>query len=75
MTVARCAVYSELRRDPLTRRSGRVAHFMGFKLVAPDLAKVVEASREGCPFCPERVLEVTPLLPHGDRPGGPDPEG
>ncbi|MGC2190820.1 MAG: hypothetical protein WA751_00605 [Candidatus Dormiibacterota bacterium] len=55
--------YSELRRDPLTGRSGRVAHFVGFKLVAPDLSQVVESSRAGCPFCPERLFQVTPLLP------------
>lgn len=54
--------YSELRRDPLTRRSGRVAHFVGFKLVPPDISRVVEASRPGCPFCPDRILEVTPRL-------------
>lgn len=55
--------YSELRRDPLTGRSGRVAHFVGFKLVPPDLSQVVESSRAGCPFCPERLQQVTPLLP------------
>lgn len=54
---------SELRRDPLTGRSGRVAHFEGFELRAPDLTQVVAQSRPGCPFCPERVLAVTPLLP------------
>ncbi|MGC1184841.1 MAG: hypothetical protein WBA31_06785 [Candidatus Dormiibacterota bacterium] len=54
--------YSELRRDPLTHRSGRVAHFVGFKLVAPEFSRVVESSRAGCPFCPDRILEVTPRL-------------
>jgi UDPglucose--hexose-1-phosphate uridylyltransferase len=62
--------YSELRRDPLTRRSGRVAHFAGFKLVAPDLSRVVESSRAGCPFCPERILQVTPLLAAAVAPSG-----
>jgi galactose-1-phosphate uridylyltransferase len=62
--------YSELRRDPLTHRSGRVAHFVGFKLVAPDLARVVEASRAGCPFCPERILQVTPKLDPAISPSG-----
>ncbi|MGA7173510.1 MAG: hypothetical protein WBR23_05915 [Candidatus Dormiibacterota bacterium] len=55
--------YSELRRDPLTGRSGRVAHFVGFKLVPADLSRAVESSRAGCPFCPDRLLQVTPLLP------------
>lgn len=62
--------YSEVRRDPLTGRSGRVAHFEGFSLVAPDLSQVVEESRAGCPFCPERILKVTPLLPRAIAPGG-----
>jgi UDPglucose--hexose-1-phosphate uridylyltransferase len=56
-------IWSEVRRDPLTGRSGRVAHFKGFTLVAPDLSSVVTESRPACPFCPERVLEVTPHLP------------
>ncbi|MGH7643412.1 MAG: hypothetical protein ACRENX_10485 [Candidatus Dormibacteria bacterium] len=56
-------IFSELRRDPLTGRSGRVAHFHGFRLTAPDLSQAVDDSRSGCPFCPDRVLQVTPLLP------------
>lgn len=62
--------YSELRRDPLTGRSGRVAHFQGFRLVAPDLRQVVEESRRGCPFCPERIWLVTPRLPKAISPQG-----
>ncbi len=61
---------SELRRDPLTHRSGRVAHFAGFKLDAPDLSGAIAASRPGCPFCPERILQVTPLLPVAVSPEG-----
>ncbi|MHB1639228.1 MAG: hypothetical protein ACYCUD_05245 [Candidatus Dormibacteria bacterium] len=53
----------ELRRDPLTRHSGRLAHFQGFRLQPPDLAPSVRQSREGCPFCPERIELVTPHLP------------
>lgn len=53
----------ELRRDPLTQRSGRLAHFQGFHLQRVDLSAVVKTSREGCPFCPDRLLDVTPLLP------------
>lgn len=55
-------VWSEVRRDPLTGRSGRVAHFKGFTLVPPDLSRVVSDSRPACPFCPDRVLDVTPQL-------------
>lgn len=56
-------IWSEVRRDPLTGRSGRVAHFKGFTLIAPDLSSVVSESRPACPFCPERLFEVTPHLP------------
>jgi UDPglucose--hexose-1-phosphate uridylyltransferase len=63
-------IWSEVRRDPLTRRSGRVAHFKGFTLVAPDLSSVVRESRPACPFCPERVFAVTPLLPSSLVPSG-----
>ncbi len=52
----------ELRRDPLTGRSGRLAHFQGFRLRRADLSAEVASSRQHCPFCPERVLLVTPRL-------------
>jgi len=60
----------ELRRDPLTGRSGRLAHFQGFHLHPADISEAVESSRERCPFCPERVLQVTPLLPSPLAPDG-----
>jgi len=63
-------VWSEVRRDPLTGRSGRVAHFKGFTLVAPDLSRVVSESRPSCPFCPERILDVTPKLSGSAIPSG-----
>ncbi len=61
----------ELRRDPLTGRSGRLAHFQGFRLIRPDLSTTIAESRLHCPFCPERIELVTPQLPRhpgrGDR--------
>ncbi|WIG61580.1 MAG: hypothetical protein OJF49_004328 [Ktedonobacterales bacterium] len=53
----------ELRRDPLTGHSGRVAHVLGFRLHPVDFAPMIEASRHHCPFCPERILSVTPRFP------------
>jgi UDPglucose--hexose-1-phosphate uridylyltransferase len=53
-------VACEIRRDPLTGRSGRVAHVLGFQLAAVDFGQMIEASRAGCPFCPDRILQVTP---------------
>ncbi len=67
---AEVAVSCEIRRDPLTGRSGRVAHVLGFHLQPANLAPLIEASRAGCPFCPERVLEVTPRFPADVTPKG-----
>ncbi|PWT70319.1 MAG: hypothetical protein C5B60_12285 [Chloroflexi bacterium] len=53
----------EVRRDPLTGRSGRVAHVLGFHLAPVDFGPMIEETRSGCPFCPDRVLQVTPLFP------------
>lgn len=52
----------EVRRDPLTGQSGRVAHVLGFHLAPVDFSMMIEQSRSTCPFCPERILEVTPRI-------------
>lgn len=54
------ALPCEVRRDPLTGRSGRVAHVAGFHLQPVDFSAAIEASRPTCPFCPERIFDVTP---------------
>jgi galactose-1-phosphate uridylyltransferase len=53
---------AEVRRDPLTGRSGRLAHFQGFALRHADLGAAIEWSLADCPFCPERIMRVTPKL-------------
>jgi UDPglucose--hexose-1-phosphate uridylyltransferase len=60
---AEASIACEIRRDPLTGRSGRVAHVLGFRLQSVDFGSLIEASRVGCPFCPERILAVTPRFP------------
>jgi UDPglucose--hexose-1-phosphate uridylyltransferase len=60
----------EVRRDPLTGRSGRVAHILGFRLAPVDFRQMIEDSRDRCPFCPERILEVTPRFPPDIVPEG-----
>src|SRR5260370_42559652 len=60
---AEAAVACEIRRDPLTGRSGRVAHVLGFQVQPVAFDPRIEASRVGCPFCPERVFAVTPRFP------------
>ncbi len=54
----------EMRRDPLTGRSGRVAHEgLGFRISPLDAAPLVAASQPSCPFCPDRLFKVTPRFP------------
>ncbi len=53
----------EMRRDPLTGRSGRVAHGLGFHIHPLDVAPLIAASQPSCPFCPDRLFEVTPKFP------------
>ncbi|HEV7128030.1 MAG TPA: hypothetical protein VGN32_11385 [Ktedonobacterales bacterium] len=53
----------EVRRDPLTGRSGRVAHVFGFHLAPVDFTQMIADSRATCPFCPARVFAVTPKFP------------
>lgn len=60
----------EVRRDPLTGQSGRVAHILGFRLAPVDFSLMIEQSREACPFCPERILNVTPRFPADVVPEG-----
>jgi UDPglucose--hexose-1-phosphate uridylyltransferase len=67
---AEVAVPCEVRRDPLTGRSGRVAHVLGFRLQEVDFGLLIEASRAGCPFCPDRIFEATPRFPRDVTPEG-----
>ena len=61
----------EIRRDPLTGRTTRLLPPGSLPPPAPvDLAALSERSRPGCPFCPERIEEVTPRLPPELSPEG-----
>jgi UDPglucose--hexose-1-phosphate uridylyltransferase len=53
----------EIRRDPLTGRSGRVAHVLGFHVAPVDFSQMIAQSRANCPFCPGRIFAVTPQFP------------
>ncbi len=50
----------QVRWDPLTGRSGRLAHFVGLKPPAADLSQIIEGSKNNCPFCPENLSAMTP---------------
>ncbi len=61
---------SEIRYDPLTGDSARLCHFALSTAIPPDLAQMVTTTAATCPFCPDKVLRVTPrfteaLLPEG----------
>jgi UDPglucose--hexose-1-phosphate uridylyltransferase len=61
----------DIRIDPLTGKSGRIAHFVHPPAITPDFAsmKALSLSR-GCPFCPDKVKVVTPkFLPEVVREG------
>lgn len=60
---ARTAIPSEVRRDPLTGRTARICHFMKLQWQLPDFEKLVAGTQSWCPFCPEKVFEVTPRFP------------
>ena len=66
---AETRITCEVRRDPLTGRSGRIAHVHGFHLAPVDFGPQIEQSRLGCPFCPERIFAVTPRFPEDIVPG------
>src|SRR5215831_15935759 len=57
------AIACEVRRDPLTGRSGRIAHVLGFRLMPVDFNQMIAESRSGCPFCPDRIFALTPRFP------------
>jgi UDPglucose--hexose-1-phosphate uridylyltransferase len=61
----------EVRADPLTGRQSRILTFRRRKLPAVEIPlQMVEASRAGCPFCPDRVLSSTPRFIAGPVPEG-----
>jgi UDPglucose--hexose-1-phosphate uridylyltransferase len=63
-------VQSEIRYDPLTGDSSRICHFSLTAAPPPDIAAIAEARRPSCPFCPDRVMKVTPRFPEDLVPGG-----
>ncbi len=50
----------EIRKDPLTGHLSRILPFRR-KLLETDLSQeILEASKRGCPFCPDQVESFTP---------------
>ncbi len=63
-------IASEIRRDPLTGRSARICHFMKLSWARPDFDRLVAGTAEHCPFCPQKVRQVTPCFPGDLLPEG-----
>ncbi|MCL4318368.1 MAG: hypothetical protein M1596_00460 [Firmicutes bacterium] len=61
---AETRIESEMRMDPLTGFSGRIAHFAAGPWPTMDLEALNQTSlSQGCPFCPDMVNKVTPKFP------------
>jgi UDPglucose--hexose-1-phosphate uridylyltransferase len=54
---------NEIREDPLTGKTSRICHFRELNWKKPDLDKLIAGTETWCPFCPEKVLTVTPCFP------------
>ena len=68
--LARKTIPNEIRRDPLTGKTSRICHFRELEWEKPDLNKLVAGTESWCPFCPDKVLKVTPCFPEEIIPEG-----
>lgn len=59
----RRSIPSEIRKDPLTGRTARICHFMKLQWEKPDFERLVAGTDQTCPFCPEKVMQITPCFP------------
>jgi UDPglucose--hexose-1-phosphate uridylyltransferase len=61
----------EVRFDPLTGHSSRILPDRGLMQASDfDLEAFASQTRPSCPFCPERIEQLTPKLPPRIHPGG-----
>ena len=68
--MARKHIPNEIRKDPLTGKTSRICHFRELSWKKPDLDKLVAGTESWCPFCPDKVLKVTPCFPEEIIPEG-----
>jgi len=68
--MARRSIPSEIRLDPLTGRSARICHFMELQWPKPDFERLIAGTAKTCPFCPDKVMQITPLFPEEILPEG-----
>jgi len=67
---SRRAIPSEIRTDSLTGRSARICHFMKLDWQKPDFDALVAGTEKSCPFCPDKVMQITPSFPPEVLPEG-----
>ena len=60
--MARKNIPNEIRKDPLTGKTSRICHFRELRWEKPDIEKLIAGTENWCPFCPEKVLKVTPCF-------------
>ncbi len=61
----------DVRRDPLTGHTSRILPNRGLMPANDfDLAGFAQENQPRCPFCPERIAELTPKLPPSIHPDG-----
>jgi galactose-1-phosphate uridylyltransferase len=66
----RKSIPSQIRKDPLTGRTSRICHFMALKWEKPDFDQLIAGTEKICPFCPDKVMKVTPCFPEDIVPEG-----
>jgi len=68
---AQKVIETEIRFDPLTGESGRLAHFGMIKPQKEDFSSWdTPETRSRCPFCPPNIEKVTPRFPPEQLPEG-----
>jgi galactose-1-phosphate uridylyltransferase len=68
---ARKVIETEIRYDPLTGESGRLAHFGMIKPQKEDFSSWdTPENRSRCPFCPPNIETATPRFPPEQLPEG-----
>ena len=66
----RKSISNEIRKDPLTGKTSRICHFRELKWKKPDFDKLIAGTEKWCPFCPDKVMKVTPRFPEELIPNG-----
>ena len=61
---------NEIRKDPLTGKTSRICHFRELQWPKPDIDRLIAGTQKTCPFCPDKVLKVTPCFPSWIVPEG-----